>query len=230
LTALSNYNKQTPPTIKKLLLFPFNGNAREAASVVEAINRQQETWQLLGFIDDDPKKQGLRFGDYSVLGGREHLERDKDTFVLAVPGRPETFRQRQALIASLNMAPERFVSIIHPTASIGIDCTVGGNTLLMANVVLTANVSVGQSVVILPNTVIAHDSTLGDYCLVGASVSVSGGVTVGKNCYLGSGARIIQEASIGERSLIGLGAVVINNVAAGSVMAGNPARIIRESR
>jgi len=216
--------------MKKLLLFPFSGNAREAASVVEAINRRQKTWQLLGFIDDDPEKHGLRFGAYPVLGGREHLQRHQDAFVLAVPGRPETFLQRRALIASLKVAPERFASLIHPSAAIGIGCTVGSNSLLMANVVLTADVSLGQSVVILPNTVIAHDSTLGDYCLVGANVSISGGVTVGENCYLGSGARIIQEAAIGERSLIGLGAVVIHNVAAGSVVAGNPAKTIREGR
>ena len=228
---MPNHRKQMPPAIKKLLLFPFSGNAREAASVVEAINRQQETWQLLGFIDDDPNKHGQHFGDYSVLGGREHLQRNTDALVLAVPGRPETFLQRQALIASLDIEPGRFASIIHPSASIGIGCTVGDNTLLMANIVLTANVSVGQSVVILPNTVIAHDSKLGNYCLIGANVSISGGVTVGENCYVGSGARIIQEASIGERTLIGLGAVVIDNVAAGSVVVGNPARIIiREAR
>lgn len=226
---MPNHRKQKPPAIKKLLLFPFSGNAREAASVVEAINRQQETWHLLGFIDDDPEKHGMYFGDYRVLGGREHLPRNQDAFVLAVPGRPETFRQRQALITSLDVEPERFTSIIHPSASIGIGCTIGSNTLLMANIVLTANVSVGRSVVILPNTVIAHESTLGDYCLVGSNVSISGGVTVGESCYLGSGARIIQEAIIGERSLVGLGAVVINNVASGSVVAGNPARTIRKS-
>lgn len=227
---MPDHRQQTPPARKKLLLFPFSGNAREAASVVEAINRQQETWQLLGFIDDNPEKHGLCFGAYPVLGGREHLQRYPDAFVLAVPGRPETFRQRQALIASLELAPERFATLIHPSAAIGIGCTVGANTLLMANIVLTADVAVGRSVVILPNTVIGHDSRLGDYCLVGAGVSVSGGVTVGENCYLGSGARIIQEATIGARALVGLGAVVIKNVAAGSVVAGNPARIIRESR
>lgn len=225
---MSSHRKQMPPAIKKLLIFPFSGNAREAASVMEAINRQQETWQLLGFIDDNPEKQGLRFGDYQVLGGREHLRHQREAFVLAVPGRPETFLQRQALIASLDVEPERFASLIHPSTSIGIDCTVGDNTLLMANIVLTASVSVGRSVVILPNTVIAHDSTLGDYCLVGSNVSISGGVTVGENCYLGSGTRIIQEAIIGDRSLIGLGAVVIDNVASDSVVVGNPARTIRE--
>lgn len=217
--------------MKNLLLFPFNGNAREAASVVEAINRQQKTWLLLGFIDDDPKKHGLRFGGYPVLGGREQLmHHNKDTFVLAVPGRPETFNQRQALIASLELKPEQFASIIHPSVSIGIGCTIGVNTLLMANVVLTAAVSIGQSVVILPNTVISHESTVSDYCLIGSNVTISGSVTIGKNSYLGSGVRIIHEAQIGEKSLIGLGAVVIRHVTPGSVVAGNPAKIIRDAQ
>jgi sugar O-acyltransferase (sialic acid O-acetyltransferase NeuD family) len=216
--------------MKKLLLFPFNGNAREAASVVEAINRRQETWLLLGFIDDDPKKHGLRFGGYPVLGGREQLAHNKDTFVLAVPGRPETFQQRQTLIASLEVKPEQFASIIHPSVSIGIGCTIGVNTLLMANVVLTAAVSVGHSVVILPNTVISHESTVSDYCLIGSNVTISGGVAIGKNCYLGSGARIIQEAVIGEKSLVGMGAVVIRPVTPGSVVAGNPAKNIRDAQ
>lgn len=227
---MPGYNRQKPPVTKKLLLFPFSGNAREAASVVEAINHQQKTWHLLGFVDDDPKKHGLRFGAYSVLGGREQLAHNKEAFVLAVPGRPETFRQRQTLIASLEVEPERFATIIHPSASIGIGCTIGINTLLMANIVLTADVSVGQSVVILPNTVISHESTVGDYCLIGSNVSVSGNVTLGNNCYLGSGARVIQETKIGEKSLVGLGSVVIKHVPPGSVVAGNPARIIRDTQ
>lgn len=216
--------------MKKLLLFPFNGNAREAASVIEAINRQQKTWLLLGFIDDDPKKHGLRFGDYQVLGGREQLARHKDSFVLAVPGRPDTFKQRQALIASLELKPEQFASIIHPSASIGIGCIIGVNTLLMANVVLTAAVSIGHNVVILPNTVISHESTVGDYCLIGSNVTIAGSVIIGKNCYIGSGTRIIHEAQIGEKSLLGLGAVVIRHVTPGSVVAGNPAKNIREAQ
>lgn len=211
-----------------LLIFPFNGNGREAASVVEDANRRGSAWNLLGFIDDDPEKRGLHFDKYPVLGGREQLARHPEAMVLAVPGRPETFRQRRELINSLGVPSERFATVVHPEAVIGIGCRFGFNSLIMANVVLTADVTVGNHVVILPNTVIAHDTLVGDYCLIGSGASISGGVTIGVNCYLGSGARIIQEVAIGERALIGLGAVVICDVAPGATVAGNPARIIRE--
>jgi len=212
---------------KKLLLFPFNGNAREAASVVEAINAQQPTWQLLGFIDDDPTTHGQRLSDYLVLGGRELLHNHQDAFILAVPGRPDNFRQRAALIDSLGLAPERLATIIHPSVAEGINCTIGRNTLLMANVVLTANVAIGNHVIILPNTVISHETSVDDYCLVGSNVSLSGGVVVESQCYLGSGARVIQEVRIGNGALVGLGTVVLRHIPPGAVVVGNPARTLK---
>jgi sugar O-acyltransferase (sialic acid O-acetyltransferase NeuD family) len=206
-----------------LLLFPFNGNSREALAALPP------TYRLLGFLDDDPARHGQSFGGYSVLGGREELRKHPGAALLAVPGRPETFRQRHQIIAALELPPERWARVIHPTVQIGPECQVGYNTLIMAGVVLTAGVRVGNHCVILPNTVIAHESRLGDFSLVGSNVSISGGVQVDEGCYIGSGAKLIQEIHVGSRALVGLGAVVIDSVAAGSTVVGNPARKIREN-
>jgi len=214
--------------MKKLLLFPFNGNAREAASTVEEINKSSPTWEIAGFIDDDVQKTGRRFGSYSVIGGREKIKEIAEAYVLAVPGRPENYFSRPEIIDSLDLPATRFATIIHPQAQVGIDCTVGCNSLLMANVVLTAGSVVGNHVVILPNSVISHETSVGDYCLLGSNISVSGAVTIENNCYIGSGAKIIQSVTIGNKSLIGIGSVVIRDVPPFSVAAGNPARIIRE--
>ncbi len=59
--------------MKQLILFPFNGNAREALGVVEAINQRAPTWEVLGFIDDDPARANDVMGDLRVLGGRDVL-------------------------------------------------------------------------------------------------------------------------------------------------------------
>ena len=37
---------------KKLLIFPFGGNAREAAAIIEHINEIDRKWDVIGFIDD----------------------------------------------------------------------------------------------------------------------------------------------------------------------------------
>jgi len=215
--------------MKSILLFPFSGNAREAVSVIQDFNRDSPTWDILGFVDDDHAKAGSHFGDFPILGGREAFADNPDAWVLAVPGRPDSFKKRKELINSLPIAQDRFATIIHPSTIVGLKSSIGKNVLLMANVALTSNAVIGRSVVILPNTVVSHDSCVGDYSMVGSNVSISGGVQIGPSCYIGSGAKIIQEIEIGAMSMVGIGTVVIRDVKPESVVAGNPARDIRRS-
>jgi len=212
-----------------LLLFPFNGNAREAVQVIEAINRSQPSWDLRGFLDDDPAKLKQTLGGYPVLGPLDEILAQPDSFLLAVPGRPEALPLRRELLKKIAqlVPPARLATCIHPSAALGPGWTMGYNTLLMNNVVLTASISLGNNVIILPNSVIAHDCRIGDNTIIGSTVSISGGVTVGANCYIGTGAKIIQEVTIGEGSIIGIGSVVLKDIPANSVYAGNPARFLR---
>lgn len=210
--------------MRDLVLFPFGGNAKEAVGVVAAINALAPTYRLLGFMDDNPQVQGQRFCGVPVLGGRAILEDHPQALLLAVPGRPDNFQRRLAIIQSLGLPPSRLATLVHPSAQLGPGVSLGANCLVMAGVVLTAQVSLGDSCVLLPNSVVSHDTCLGRGCLVGSNVSISGGVTVEELCYLGSGCRIIQEVVIGAGSLVGLGAVVIRSCPPGSVLAGNPAR------
>jgi len=215
--------------MKDIILFPFNGNAKEAASVIADINKDKKTWNLLGFIDDDPDARGKNFSGIPVLGGREHLKRHPGVSVLAVPGRPDNFMRRQEIILSLGIAPEQLATIIHPTAVMGLNVEVGRNCLIMPGVVITADVRLGNHVVILPHSVISHDSVINDYVMIGSNVSVSGRVTIGACAYIGTGTKIIQEITIGEKALVGMGAVVIRSVADGDVVAGNPAIFLKKA-
>lgn len=218
--------------MKPLVLFPFNGNAREAVQVIDAINRTRQSWDLRGFLDDDPAKRGSTLGGYPVLGPFEDILAWPDCSLLAVPGRPDALPVRRKLLHDIvqQLPPARLATCIHPSAAVGTDCCVGYNVLIMNNVVLTASVRVGNNVIILPNSVIAHDCEIGDNVIIGSNVSVSGGVTVGANCYIGTGAKIIQEVTIGEGSIIGIGSVAIRDVPAKSIYVGNPAVFLRDAQ
>ena len=200
---------------KKLVIFPFNGNGIEA---LDCINYDE--YELVGFVDDDRTKQSDTYKIYT----RDILTENTDLYVLAVPGSPTSFHKRHEFITSLNIDEQRFVTIIHPLASIGRNVRVGYNCLIMAGVVLTSNAVVGNHVCILPNSVVHHDSVIGDYTLIGSNIAIAGGVTVGKSCYIGSGTNIINSISIGDKSLIGLGSNIISNVLPNAKMVGNPAR------
>ncbi len=51
-------------------------------------------------------------------------------------------------------------------------------------------------------------------------------ITIGEDCWVGNGAMIL--ANIGQKCIVGSGSVVVNDVPDFSIVAGNPARIIKK--
>jgi len=205
--------------MKKLFIFPYNGNG------VEALDCLGNEFELMGFIDDTPEKQGKTSFGQMVYPRTEILEHS-NAYVLAVPGSPTSFGVRKKIIGDLNVPPDRFATVIHPRAIVSPLARVGKNVLIMGGVVITSNAVIGDHVCILPNTVIHHDTVIKDYTLIGSNVSVAGSVEIGENCYIGSGTKIINNIRIGGRALIGLGTNVIKDVPPGSKVVGNPGRLI----
>jgi acetyltransferase-like isoleucine patch superfamily enzyme len=50
---------------------------------------------------------------------------------------------------------------------------------------------------------------------------------VKKGASIGSGATILAKVTIGENAIVGAGSVVTKNVPANTIVAGNPARVLR---
>jgi sugar O-acyltransferase (sialic acid O-acetyltransferase NeuD family) len=200
----------------KLIIFPFNGNALEAYDCLG------DNFELVCFVDDETSK----YGEYDgvPITSRKAIEDHPDALILAVPGSPISFKRRKEFIDSLNIAPERFATVIHPNASVSKLATIGRNTLIMAGVVITSDAKIGDHVCLLPNSVVHHDSRVENYSLVGSSVVVAGGTVVHQNCYIGSRSSLINGITVGEFTLVGMGSNVVSSIESHSVIVGNPAK------
>lgn len=204
---------------KKLILFPFNGNAIEALDCID------DSWEVIGFVDDNIEKIGLFYNSLKVFN-RDLIYQNEDSYILAVPGSPSSYTQRKEFINGLEIPFSRFATIIHPKSFVSNFTNIGYNTLIMAGTVITSNANIGNHVVILPNSVIHHDSLIGDFTLIGSSVCIAGHTEIGSNCYIGSGSNIINNISIGENSLVGMGTNVTKSFEKNKKIIGNPAREI----
>lgn len=205
--------------MKKLILFPFNGNA------IEALDCVSSDFEVIGFVDDASAKQGTSYNGIKVFD-RKLFGQFPEALVLAVPGSPESFQVRDKIITELKISTERFATIIHPNASISSYAKIGYNVLVMAGVVITSNAVIENHVCILPNTVVHHDSVIQEYCLLGSNVTLAGSSVIEEKCYIGSGASIINGIRIEKGSLIGIGSTVLKSVEANSKVVGNPGRKI----
>ena len=62
-----------------------------------------------------------------------------------------------------------------------------------------------------------------DYCL-----RRHADTRIGKRCFIGADALVLCGVTIGDNVIVGAGSVVTRNIPSNSIVAGNPARIIRE--
>ena len=86
----------------------------------------------------------------------------------------------------------------------------------------------GDFVFCLSGSVINHDNVIEDRVVFASGVALAGHVHVENGCYLGQSSTVRQFLTIGRGSMLGMGAVVVKDVPPNSVMAGNPARKLRD--
>lgn len=81
-------------------------------------------------------------------------------------------------------------------------------------------------VIIHPSTRIGENCTLYHQVTIGDKGGSGGAATIGDNVLIGAGAKIIGEVTIADNCKIGANAVVTKDVAADSIVVGNPCRIL----
>ncbi len=209
--------------LQPLLLVGAGGLGRETAELVRAINSVEPVWDLVGFLDDDPRLEGTAVATLPVLGPVA-LAEGADAAVAVCTARPAVGCSRPALVERLSLPAERRPSLVHPAAWLAPSTTMGAGCLVLAGVVATADVAIGAHVVLMPQVVLTHDDVVDDYASLASGVRLGGGVHVAAEGYLGAGALIREGVAIGSQALIGMGSVVLEDVPAGEVWAGVPAR------
>ena len=103
---------------------------------------------------------------------------------------------------------------------------IGASTVIARGTIFETRI--GRNTKIDDQVFIAHNAQVGENCTIIAQAEVSGSVVIGRDTWIGPAATIIQQVEIGSNSLVGIGAVVTKNVPSNVVVAGNPARVIRE--
>lgn len=168
------------------------------------------------------------FGDWSELS--PILNANKDSIIDIVI--ENDCRNSAVPMLDLKDIPAR----IEPGAIIREMVTIGKNAVIMMGTVINIGAVVGEGTMIDMNAVLGGRATVGKNCHIGAGAVLAGviepasalPVIVEDNVMIGANAVVLEGVRIGKNAVVAAGAVVINDVPQNAVVAGTPARIIKQ--
>ena len=179
-------------------------------------------------------KEKMLTGEYYISWDEElTLEREKAKDLLFEFNniRPSLRGERETIIHKLFGKVGKNCWIESPfNCDYGYNITVGDNFYTNTNCCILdcAKVTIGNNVWIGPNVGIYTPNHAFDSKERTDGYEKSLPIEIGDNVWIGGGVTIIGGVKIGQNSIIGAGSVVTKNIPAGVIVAGNPAKVIRE--
>ncbi|MDH4616833.1 2,3,4,5-tetrahydropyridine-2,6-dicarboxylate N-acetyltransferase [Brevibacillus sp. AY1] len=171
---------------------------------------------------------GVVFGEWKDLEPvlTQHAEKIEDYVV-------ENDRRNSA-IPLLDM--KGIQARIEPGAIIRDQVTIGNNAVIMMGASINIGAVIGEGTMIDMNAVVGGRGTIGKNCHVGAGAVIAGvveppsatPVIIEDDVLIGANAVILEGVRVGTGSVVAAGAIVIDDVPPNVVVAGTPARVIKQ--
>ena len=185
--------------------------------------------EIVGLVDNAKIEAGVSIQGYLVIGDDQTIESYATNSIFLVNGVGsirDTVNRKQVYV-KFTFHGYEFASVIHPTAIISKHAELGNGVQIMAGSVIQAEAHLGRNVIVNTGATVDHNCQIGDHCHIAPGAVLSGNVDIGEDVHVGTGASIIQEVKIGAGATVAAGATVIADVAAGTLVAGVPAREVR---
>lgn len=211
--------------MKKIVVIGSSGHAKVVLDIIE----KQNLYQVVGLIDSF-RAVGEETLGYPVIGCESDLpklmvEHSIEGAIIAIGD--NSVRERVYKKVSEACAQLPFVCVIHPSASIGRNVSIGAGTVVMAGAVVNPCCEVGRFCIVNTNASLDHDSLMEDFSSLAPAVTTGGNCRIGSHSAIGIGVSLLHGVTVGEHAVIGAGSMVLSDIEPFVVAYGVPAKKIR---
>lgn len=194
-----------------MIVYGASGHGKVVIEILETLGKRVDF-----VVDDNPALSKLL--GYEV---RRNLGFYKEA-VVAIG----SCQARKKIVEALQV--EKWVTAIHPTATISPRAEIGEGSVVMPNAVVNSCAVIGKHCIVNTGATVDHDCEIEDFVHVAPGAHISGGVSIGEGSWIGVGACVKQGVKIGKGCMIGAGAVVVNNIPDDITAVGVPAKNINQ--
>lgn len=211
--------------MKDIAIYGAGGCGREIACLINKINKEEPTWNLIGFFDDG-KKIGDRNEYGFILGGMNELNAfEKPINLVFGIGSP---RILFTLTSSIINKLIDFPNIISPDVIFWDkdNIVLGQGNVISAGCIISCNVEIGDFNIFNSMVIVGHDARIGSCNTFMPCTRISGQVTIGDGNFFGVSSTILQQIKIGNHTTIGANSLIIHRTKDEMTYMGSPATIL----
>lgn len=210
---------------KDIVIYGSGGFGREVLELIKDINKKEDSWRILGFIDDNPENHGKVINGFEILGGKDWVENYHYSLAVTIAiGNPKI---RKLVSKELMLNHVDFPNLIHPSVSICEFVNLGKGNIICAGNIITTDITMGNFIIINLSCTVGHDVTINSFCTILPGSNISGNVILEEGVDIGTQTCIIPTITIGRNSIIGAGSTVIRDIPSDCTAVGSPAKPIK---
>lgn len=202
-----------PATRVQRLLIIGGGNG--AVQIIDALARIPQQ-RAVAIMDDNAEIHGKTVAGVPVIGAIDPVRAvellaagEIDAAVISV-STSIPFRER--IFTAWRTQGIPFANVIHPSAVVGINVTMGEGNVVMAFCHFGACATVGDNNFLSAYCSIEHHCVLGNHCSFGPGVVTSSRVNIGDRARFGTGIFIEPGVQIGADSVIASGLAIAQHI------------------
>ena len=190
------------------------------------INHFTQSFEIIGFLDDDISKHNTVIAGFLVLGSVDKLPEYSGQDIAIVWGiafpaiKKKLFNQYQNLSFS-------FPNFISKNAWVSEEVIFGKGCIVYPGTAINYETVINDFVVINMNCSLGHNCFIHSFSSLSPGVNLGGNTTVGNCVELGIGASTVQGIIIEDDAIIGGQAMVVSNISNADRVVGIPAKSIR---
>ena len=179
---------------RDIMIVGAGGWGREAVWTLERINECEETWNILGFADDDPAKATGSVEGYPLLGNVEKASQDHPGAAVYIAIGDNAIRES----IYRRLRGHDFPVIIDPSAVVAPTAEMRHGVFIGQQAVVSVGAELGKFAIVCSRAGVGHDTKMGDFSMLRPAATLLGHMSVGARAYIAAGVVVRHDVGDGE--------------------------------
>jgi sugar O-acyltransferase (sialic acid O-acetyltransferase NeuD family) len=198
-------------------IFGIGGNAKAIANILQDLNVP-----LTAYVVDNPNTDNF-LGSEVISYSKFKMYRFESSCILSI-GHNSSRKDVHRRLISESIGNISFPTVIHPTAYVSKNSSLGQGTILYPNVTVGPYSSISDFVHLNSNSIVEHDNNVSEFASLAPGSVTGGDVVIGKESAILMNASISNKVTIGNNVVIGANSFLKTSTGDNELWVGVPAQ------